>query len=62
VPKKPKTGKIFIEAWQICIGAAKGRQLIYYTGRLLGMVQIKSIKKIELLIEYNFKIAYRYNY
>jgi len=37
------------------------RWLIYFRGGLKGMVQIKSIKKIELFIDYNFKISYRYN-
>lgn len=36
------------------------RWLIYFRGALRGMVQIKSIKKIEKLIDYNFKIQYKY--
>ncbi|MCP4177859.1 MAG: hypothetical protein GY756_08840 [bacterium] len=37
------------------------RWLIYFRGGLTGIVQMKSIKKIELLIEYNFKISHEYH-
>jgi len=38
------------------------RWIIYFRGGLKGIVQIKSIKKIELFIDNNFKISYKYNY
>ena len=38
------------------------RWIIYFRGGLKGIVQIKSIKNIELFIDYNFKIPYKYNY
>jgi len=42
--------RIYLERW-----------LIYFRSGLRGMVQMKSIKKIEKLIDYNFKINYKYH-
>jgi RNA-directed DNA polymerase len=43
--------RIYLEHW-----------LIYFRSGLRSIVQVKSIKKIQKFIDYNFKITYKYNY